>query len=485
MESLRHWLKPSTTPNGGERAPLIGANPLDVLNHVSGIVLVIAPDLTISWASPSTETACGWTSAELEQLHWHTLVHPADVDRVRELVRAQAPRNASVELRLRGARGNYRWHRASVQRLNETPQAGYVVELIDVNSEVKLRQQRYNTDETLRRLFDDLTESVVEWQPIRESSGRIVDLHLLRCNQAFNDRFGGYSMEGRRASAFFPLAISMIPAMEALTAHGGESLHNIDVGQDVYRLHLSATSHGTVIGVSRRMNPNDSRSDSPSATEQQEHLARVAHTLRTNLSVVQGWTDLLADAEDDPDVRHEAVQRISRNTKTLLASVNELMASAANNGRYALTTSPVELTPLLAAAVEDLRPSYPHISLHLRSADGLAAHTNPSALSTVLQHLLENAARFATSQVIMTATPLGNQIALEVQDDGPGIAADVELFKAFTPNHHGEGNGVGLNVVHKLVEALDGTITATNRSDGPGARFLVTIPANQAELSSR
>lgn len=454
-----------------------------ILEHISEVVLVIAQDGAIEWASPSTTDHCGWTMAELLTMRWYTLVHPGDIERIRDILTTNQPEYTRLEIRLRCGSDGYRWHRATVNRMGVDPHAASVIELVNIDEEVRIRMHSRQSEISMRRLLDDIPDTVVEWLPIRDGSDRIVDLQVLRGNQAFFNRFGGYSVEGLLASTFSPVAMQQIPNIEAVLRNGGESFHEVVAGDKRYQLHLSATAQHTVIGISRPMGRVGSNSNEE--REQQEQLARVAHTLRTNLSVVQGWTELLADSEADYDaaIRRQAVESITRNTTTLLTSVNELLSTTANNGTYHLPVEDTALDPLLQAAIDDLRATHRSTAFELRGETNLLAHTNSSALSTVLQHLLENAARFATSTVAVNVRAENSAVVIEVLDDGPGIAADVELFKAFTPNHHGEGHGVGLNVVHRLVEALDGTIVGGNRTDAQGACFRVTIP--QAELSRR
>ena len=68
-------------------------------------------------------------------------------------------------------------------------------------------------------------------------------------------------------------------------------------------------------------------------------------------------------------------------------------------------------------------------------------------------------------------------VELTIRDDGPGIPDDVELFRPFTPNHNGDGHGLGLHVVSTLVDSLNGYIQGRNREDRRGAEFVLSLPA--------
>ena len=81
----------------------------------------------------------------------------------------------------------------------------------------------------------------------------------------------------------------------------------------------------------------------------------------------------------------------------------------------------------------------------------------------------------------VSTTLRGDQVALVVEDDGPGIPGDVlpHLFEPFfTTKEHGKGTGLGLSVSHGIVEQHAGMLRAENRGEpgSHGARFSVLLP---------
>lgn len=215
--------------------------------------------------------------------------------------------------------------------------------------------------------------------------------------------------------------------------------------------------------------------------DQVRHLARMAHTLRTNLSVVQGWTELLEDPalNDNPELRGEAISNIARNARRLVETVNLLMDAASGDGkRYDVPISKVAMCPIIEQAVADLQQVHPNTALQLHCDSTPVVYGEAAALDTIIRHLLENALRFAKSSVDVVIKTTITSVELTVRDDGPGIPEDVELFRPFTPNHNGDGHGLGLHVVSTLVEALNGYVNGHNREDGNGAEFVLSLPVS-------
>jgi len=101
-----------------------------------------------------------------------------------------------------------------------------------------------------------------------------------------------------------------------------------------------------------------------------------------------------------------------------------------------------------------------------------------------LFNLLDNAAKYAPpgSTIRVEGGRVGERIVLRVLDEGPGIpAGDLErifdkFYRAQKGDHVRAGTGLGLAISRGFVEALHGTLLASNRTDRSGAEFTVTLP---------
>jgi two-component system sensor histidine kinase KdpD len=109
---------------------------------------------------------------------------------------------------------------------------------------------------------------------------------------------------------------------------------------------------------------------------------------------------------------------------------------------------------------------------------------DPVLFEQVLFNLIDNAAKYASPDTVITlrARREGAVVRLQVRDEGPGLPdTDRELiFDKFYRVRAGDrqraGTGLGLAIARGFMEAMEGTITAANRSDRPGAVFTLTMP---------
>ena len=480
-------MRPLPLKSTGER---ISFDLSAIIEHTVDIAVIIDTDSRVQWVSRTIEQLAGWPADELLGMQWHTLLHPNDVDRFAAALRGARSRTSKLELRVRCAHTRHRWFNASI-RLVE-PSAGnghYIIGMHDIDDDVRLREQQKWSEVGLRRLFDDVPDPVVLWQPIRNDHGQVVDLLARKTNRAFESLFGGFSPEGRLASSFAPLALRALDEIERLLKSGGHtSFISSPTPDRRYHVNLSLTGVGEVVTVMRDITEipvveSDQLSRSESLQEiadQVRHLARMAHTLRTNLSVVQGWTELLEDPAlvENTELRGEAISNIARNARRLVETVNLLMDAASGDGkRYEVPISKVEVCPIVEQAVADLQHVHPNTAVRVHCDRTPVAYGEPAALDTIVRHLLENALRFANTSVDVVIRSTLVSVELTIRDDGPGIPDDVELFRPFTPNHNGDGHGLGLHVVSTLVEALNGYVQGRNREDGQGAEFVLSLPA--------
>jgi len=228
----------------------------------------------------------------------------------------------------------------------------------------------------------------------------------------------------------------------------------------------------------------------------EEMLAVVSHELRTPLNAIQGWLHVLRRRRsDDAAMLDRAVEVIQRNLDTQVQLVDDLLDTARIvSGKLRLELRPLDLVPLLRAAVDTVRPlaEAKRIALSLHCGAGtLATVGDASRLEQVVWNLLTNAVKFTQpgGTIAVRLERLGWLAQLEVEDDGQGIEADFlpQVFDRFrqadsSSTRSAGGLGLGLALVQHIVQAHGGQVMV--RSDGPGrgACFTVSLPLGMAGL---
>ncbi len=225
-------------------------------------------------------------------------------------------------------------------------------------------------------------------------------------------------------------------------------------------------------------------------------LARVCHEMRTSLSGVVGYLDLLAEDPDEVQLS-ELTAHARRNARRLSGLVNDLLdLTAFESGDLSLFVTPVDLGRLVAEAAEHVEPEVRRrgLTFRLERPADLPAEVmaDERALRRVLDHLLDNAVKFTTTGHVELAIRVGDvrddQLLLhvDVRDTGAGIepANHARVFDAFWQGDPSftrpyGGMGVGLTVAQRLVEMMGGTV-ALSSAAGSGSVFRVTIPLRVA-----
>lgn len=226
-----------------------------------------------------------------------------------------------------------------------------------------------------------------------------------------------------------------------------------------------------------------------------EFLATLSHELRTPLNAITGWSHLLASGQLDATEQRQAVEVIQRNAfaqAQLMADLLDVSRILAGKLRLELQTA--SFAASVEAAIAALHPALEARDLKLQfdCEPGLPPlRADPARLQQIAANLISNAVKFAAPagavRVSVRAAGGGRQVQLQVTDDGAGIPANFVPFvfdrfrQSDSSSTRGQrGLGLGLAIVRHLVEAHGGLVEASNRSDGHGACFTVTLPTAAA-----
>jgi len=222
-----------------------------------------------------------------------------------------------------------------------------------------------------------------------------------------------------------------------------------------------------------------------------EFLATLAHELRNPLAPISNAIQLLR-RPDGPLAADRLFGIVERQVRQIVKLVDDLMEIARiSRGKIELARRPLLLADIVRDAVDACRPQIERAGHRLDvelPAAPLVVHGDAVRLTQVLTNLINNAAKYtdAGGRIELAAQRCGTTVALAVVDNGRGIPAAQlpRVFDMFAQPHlddkgGGDGLGIGLAIVRKLVEMHEGTVEAHSAGPGQGSEFIVRLPLLQ------
>ena len=214
-----------------------------------------------------------------------------------------------------------------------------------------------------------------------------------------------------------------------------------------------------------------------------EFLATLAHELRNPLAPISYAIGLLEGTRDP--VLREVRERVERQLTHLARLVDDLLdVSRVTSGKVELKPHPMDARDAIVHAIEVSRSLLDERQHRLAMElpdEPLPVSGDAVRLSQVVSNLLNNAAKYTPpgGNVVVRAGIDGDDVVIEVIDDGQGIAPELvdHIFGAFVQGRAGGGGlGLGLHLVSHLVRLHGGTVRAFSEGVGRGARFEVRLP---------
>lgn len=224
-----------------------------------------------------------------------------------------------------------------------------------------------------------------------------------------------------------------------------------------------------------------------------EFITLASHQLRTPLSAIRWYAELLGDASGGlGDAEKEYVKEIDHSVRRMITLLGALLhAARIEDEAVRPTFAEANLASIVHETARDGRDTFDGASIALKVDAPSAAvmiHTDPVLLRVVLQNLLSNAAKYSPkgSSVEMRLSVEGGTAVVTVADHGMGIpAADQErIFEKFFRAQNvrqvdTDGNGLGLYISKSIVERLGGDLSFTS-VEGKGTTFSVALPVTVA-----
>ncbi len=257
--------------------------------------------------------------------------------------------------------------------------------------------------------------------------------------------------------------------------------------QSEARLHQLAAELETRVQQRTRQLDTSVKRLSQANRELESFAYSVSHDLKSPVRSVEGFTALLLEdhgAGLNAEVRNY-LQRIQRSAHHMARLINDLLAYA----RIEQMDTRLTAVPLAHTVKEVLENLHNDIESHqasvqLQVPEGLSVRAHPQGLAMVLRNLIDNALKFkrpgVAPDITITARETGAKVLLSVKDQGQGFDMKYHdrIFAIFQRLHRPDevsGTGIGLAMVHKAVERMDGRIWAESQP-GQGATFHIELP---------
>jgi signal transduction histidine kinase len=228
------------------------------------------------------------------------------------------------------------------------------------------------------------------------------------------------------------------------------------------------------------------------ARQQQDFVSAVSHELKTPLTSIRMYGEMLREGWVDEARRqsyyefiHDESERLSR----LISNVLQLARISRNDPQFDL--QPKTVGELMSNIESKIAGQVERAGFELRfrrdaAADAAVIRVDEDCFAQIIINLVDNAIKFsrnAVEKVIEVSSRLdpNDRIAISVRDFGPGVPTDQmkKIFRLFYRSgseltRETVGTGIGLAIVHQLTTAMNGSVDLANAE--PGAEFRITFP---------
>ncbi|MBC8314972.1 MAG: response regulator [Bacteroidales bacterium] len=221
-------------------------------------------------------------------------------------------------------------------------------------------------------------------------------------------------------------------------------------------------------------------------------LANINHELRTPMTGILGFSEILARQLDDHKTR-EMAENIHLSGNRLLATLNsmiELSQFEAQKAQYKLIETRLNEMILMTCEAHIAAAKKKRLGFEIYMHESIFSYVEEKVFIKLLNHILENAVKFTDEGTIIVETKHEwsegkSWSCISVTDTGPGIPQEFHeiIFEEFRQVSEGynrsfEGSGLGLTLAKKIVNLMNGKITLTSQL-GNGCTFTIYLPSSQ------
>ena len=215
-------------------------------------------------------------------------------------------------------------------------------------------------------------------------------------------------------------------------------------------------------------------------------IQNISHEIRTPLNIINGYAQILSSSDFDlsADERQSISKIVMRNTETITSLVNEtLELSSMETGVVAEKKDKVQLHRLIGDEIHTLQQMSENsvqMNYHSALAPDYELMTSEVLLRRIIDTLIDNAIKNTQQGSITVRTSVADDVlTISIEDTGTGVPEGEEehIFERFVKlDDFKKGFGLGLSLCRALCKRLEGNVVLDKSYQGPGARFVVTLP---------
>ena len=289
------------------------------------------------------------------------------------------------------------------------------------------------------------------------------------------------------------LAIGSIPfALQVLSGLDFDPLENLPVvGSTLVALAIATV--GAEVGFRYRLGDFLGRQAREELVRaRSDFIDMLAHDLKNPIGVIAGYVEILRDRQECRAEERDLLDRIEAAARrALLLATNFLDVEKIQAKGMVVHRRPTDASRLLQRAIGNQRCIADAKGVRLiaaAEARPVPVEIDEPLLDRAMANLVNNAIKFTPSggAVRISAVRTDGEVEIAVEDTGPGIPPELleRLFIRYGKEcSSDQSTGLGLFIAKTIVDAHGGRIIAESRTDRPGARFRIFLPAGEASGS--
>ena len=218
-----------------------------------------------------------------------------------------------------------------------------------------------------------------------------------------------------------------------------------------------------------------------------EFVHTVSHDLRSPLTAVMGYAELVTRAGTLNEQQQEFLKRVQTSVQNITMLINDLLDLGRIEAGFDTRRESVQLEGILQNSLDMFEPLIAQKNLHLEKnilPNSPAVRADPIRMRQMLDNLIGNAVKYTSKDgaIRILIHTEEHQVIFEIKDTGPGIPLDEQshIFEKFYRGSNvlvePKGSGLGLAIVKSIVESHQGRVWAESVL-GKGSTFIVVLPA--------